>query len=101
MCIRDSITTGPPVSVSVSPTNPTLPTGGTQTFDATVTGTANTAVTWSASCGSIDSVGHYTAPGAPATCDITATSVVDSTKSATASAKVTNTIGVVVGPTPA
>jgi hypothetical protein len=95
------ITTGPPVSVSVSPTNPTLPTGGTQTFDATVTGTANTAVTWSASCGSIDSVGHYTAPGAPATCDITATSVVDSTKSATASAKVTNTIGVVVGPTPA
>jgi len=61
------ISTSPPpplpsVSVTVTPKTATLSQGGTQSFTATVTGTTNTAVTWSAQEGSIDSAGLYTAP---------------------------------------
>jgi hypothetical protein len=57
--------------------------GGTQQFTATVTGTGSysSAVTWSASVGSITSDGLFTAPGSGASATITATSVQDNTKS--------------------
>lgn len=58
-----------PITVTISPSNPTLPLGGTQLFTAAITGTTNTAVTWSVSSsdgttnpGSITSGGLYSAP---------------------------------------
>lgn len=78
------------VTVSISPTSASIATGGTQPFSATVTGTTNSAVTWSANGGSVSSSGLYTAPGTPGTYTVTATSVADSTKSATATVNVTS-----------
>jgi hypothetical protein len=88
------------VTVSVSPTSVTLNTGATQQFTATVTGTSDTRVTWSvpggAANGTIDASGLYTAPATapnPATVSVVATSVADSTKSASASVTITWHIG--------
>lgn len=53
---------GNTVKVSVSPASVTMGAEQKQQFTATVSGTANTAVTWSASAGSIDAQGLYTAP---------------------------------------
>jgi hypothetical protein len=83
------------VAVAVTPTSVSTTVGATQQFAASVTGTSNTAVTWTASgtgcsgatCGTISSSGLYTAPAAvpsPATVTITATSASDPTKSASA-----------------
>jgi len=77
------------VSVQVSPTTAILFASQTQQFAATVTGN-NTAVTWTinpSTAGSISSSGLYTAPGAISsqqTVTVTATSVADTTKSASA-----------------
>ena len=60
--------TPPPASliaVTVAPNSATLLLGATQAFTASVTGTTNTAVTWSVQesfGGTIDSTGLYTAP---------------------------------------
>ena len=54
------------VSVTIAPRGANLNTGGQQQFTAQVTGTANTAVTWSVQeqgDGQIDATGRYTAPG--------------------------------------
>lgn len=83
----------PPVAVTLSPTSTTVAAGGTVSFTATVTGTTNGAVTWSvqeaSGCGSVDTSGTYTAPGAAATCHVVATSAASA--SATAAATVTVT----------
>jgi hypothetical protein len=50
------------IGVSVSPASVTMVAKQTQQFMATVSNTANTAVTWSASAGLIDAQGLYTAP---------------------------------------
>jgi hypothetical protein len=55
------ITTEEPVLVIVSPATTTLQPGQTRQFTATVTGTSNTAVVWSATGGEISSSGLYTA----------------------------------------
>ncbi len=55
----------PTVSVSISPSTASLSFSGTQQFTATVTGTSNTAVTWSVKGGGTISIaGLYTAPSA-------------------------------------
>jgi len=98
------------VSVSISPTMTQVATGATQQFVATVTGNSNTAVSWSvtgggcggAACGKISTSGLYTAPSAvpnPALISVTATSVVDPTKSATAAVTIVPPIGVTISPT--
>jgi hypothetical protein len=76
------------VQVSVSPTAASLQTGAQQQFSASVSGTSNTAVTWSASSGSIATNGMYTAPGNAGTYTITAISNSDLTKSGSALAVV-------------
>lgn len=80
-----TVTPAPTItSVTVSPSTPTLITGQTQQFTATVTGTGsyNQAVTWSASGGTINaSTGLYMAPGTAGSFTVTATSVQDSAKS--------------------
>jgi hypothetical protein len=82
------VTTAPPkpvTSVTVTPGSATTITNGKVTFTAAVTGTTtNKAVTWKASLGTITSAGVYTAPS-PGTHIITATSVADPTKFASAS----------------
>jgi Big-like domain-containing protein/NHL repeat-containing protein len=83
------------VGISVGPAAATVTPGATQRFTANVTNAINTAVTWSLSgtgctgngCGTISPQGLYTAPsatGSPLTVTVTATSVADNTKSATA-----------------
>ena len=82
------------VSVAVSPTTASLGPSQTQQFTATVSGSSNTSVTWSISpsTGSISSTGLYTAPAtisSSQTVTVKATSVADTTKSATATVTLT------------
>ncbi len=97
------------IGVTVSPTTASVPGGATQQFTATVTGTSNTAVTWSAggvaggnsTVGTISSSGLYTAPTTvpnPSTVTITATSVADGVTSASATVTVTQAISVTISP---
>jgi polygalacturonase len=74
-------------SVAVSPTTLSLNVSAQNQFTATVTGTGSysTAVTWSAQRGSITGTGLYTAPSTNGSDVVTAKSVQDGTKSATAS----------------
>ncbi|MFI5110185.1 MAG: family 16 glycosylhydrolase [Terriglobales bacterium] len=78
-----------PVAVSISPTSASLLAGGTQQFTAKVTFSTNTAVTWSAIPETVSSSGFYTAPGTAGSYTVTATSVADTTKSASATVNVT------------
>jgi hypothetical protein len=75
------------VKVSVSPTSGTLLSSQTEQFTASVSGTSDTAVTWSATTGSVSSSGLYTAPTVSKQTDvvITATSAANPSKSASAS----------------
>jgi acyl-coenzyme A thioesterase PaaI-like protein len=80
------------VSLHVIPSTAQLSPGGTQGFSAAVTGTANTAVTWSVvetSGGTVDASGLYTAPGSQGVFHVQATSVADTTRSASATVTVT------------
>jgi hypothetical protein len=77
------------VAVTVTPASASIPAGTTKQFSAAVTGTTNTATTWSVTpaVGTISSTGLYTAPASATTTQmvtIRATSVADTTKSATA-----------------
>jgi putative Ig domain-containing protein len=67
------------IRVAVSPVSVNLLSGEMQTFTATVTGTDNTAVTWTASAGSITDGGSFTAPvvSGVTNVSITATSKAD------------------------
>jgi len=78
----------PPVAISISPTSVTVAISGTQPFTATVTGTTNTAVKWTTNGGTISSTGVYTAPAVAGVFTVTATSVADTTKSASATVTV-------------
>jgi hypothetical protein len=102
----------PPVSASVTitPGRAAVVLGATQTFVATVTNSSDASVTWSvngiaggsARVGTISAAGVFTAPpDLPASTDaqITATSVADVSKSATATAIITSDIA--LGLTPA
>ncbi len=84
------------ISVSVSPTTATVTSGGTEQFSAQVTNTSNTAVTWSATSGTVSTTGLFTAPTVTATktVTITATSVADNTKSASATVTVNVAAGI-------
>ena len=85
-----SATPAAAISVSISPTTATVVSGGTQQFSAQVTNTSNTAVTWSATSGTVSTTGLFTAPTVTATktVTVTATSVADNTKSASATVTV-------------
>jgi hypothetical protein len=84
------------ISVSVSPTAATVASGGTEQFSAQVTNTSNTAVTWSATSGTVSTTGLFTAPTVTATktVTVTATSVADNTKSARATVTVNAAAGI-------
>jgi hypothetical protein len=84
------------ISVSVSPTTATVASGGTEQLSAQVTNTSNTAVTWSATSGTVSTTGLFTAPTVTATktMTVTATSVADNTKSASATVTVNTAAGI-------
>lgn len=86
--------TGPPpvVAISVLPTSVSLQVGQSKQFTSAVTGTSNTAVTWTAVLGSISPSGDYTAPTVTSqTYDtVSVISVADSTKYASSSVTVTS-----------
>lgn len=79
-------TTPGTIKVAVSPVTTGVIAGTSTQFTATVSGTPNTAVNWSASTGTISSNGLYSAPNVTTatTVTISATSVADSTQSASA-----------------
>ena len=81
---------GGTVQVSVSPPSATLVSNQTQQFTATVSGTSNTGVTWSATAGTVNASGLYTAPAVTAETNavVTATSNADTSKSAGAAVTV-------------
>ena len=77
------------ITISLAPTPVSLMESQTQQFTASLTGTINTAVTWSLNppVGTINSSGLYTAPAVISTAQtvtVTATSGADTTKSTTA-----------------
>ena len=83
--------TGKHVQVAITPTAATVPSTGTQQFSASVSGTASKGVTWSASAGTVTSNGAFVAPAVTQNTIVyvKATSIVDLTKTATASVTVT------------
>lgn len=98
-----------PITVSVTPNGASLPLGATQQFTATITNTANTAVSWSVNStpggnsveGMISGGGLYTAPQnlpQPASVTIQAVSQADPTKSASATVTVTSDVAITVSP---
>ncbi len=70
------------VAISVTPSSASVQTGGSQQFSATVTGTTNTNVTWSATGGTISSSGFFIAGATAGAYAVKATSLTDSSKSA-------------------
>ena len=105
-----SVTLLAPMTVTVSPPAATVALGKTQPFVSTVTGNANTAVTWSvngvnggsAAVGTITSAGLYTAPAvmpASGAATIRATSVVSASAFAQAAVTLVPPITVTVAPT--
>ncbi|MBL9129463.1 MAG: DUF1800 family protein [Verrucomicrobiales bacterium] len=105
-----TLTAPPPVSVAVTPASASVQLAASQSFQATVSGSANTAVTWSvngiaggsSTVGTISTAGVYTAPAtmpASGTVTVRATSVASS--SAFANATVTLTAPPPTPPSPA
>lgn len=104
-----TVVSPPPITVAVSPTTATVLLGGQQQFAATVTGTSDKGVTWNVTgtgciaynCGTITSLGLYTAPSAapnPPVVTVTAHSHADPSKSASATVTLSAAIVVVVSP---
>lgn len=95
-----TLTGGTNVQVTIAPPSVQVQVGQTQQFTATVTGNANTQVTWTviegASFGAISANGLYTAPAtvpSPATATIRATSVAEPGVSASATVTITGGAG--------
>ncbi|WP_414662972.1 DUF1800 family protein [Horticoccus sp. 23ND18S-11] len=88
------VTAAPAVTVAITPASPSVPAGDTQTFQATVSGSTNTAVTWfvsdieggNAMVGTVSNTGLYRAPATPppSAVAVRATSAANPSVSATA-----------------
>jgi DNA-binding beta-propeller fold protein YncE len=114
------------VAITVTPTTASVITNRTQQFTGAVTGSSNTAITWTLTCqsgvaantcGSIDATGLYTAPPtipsvtstssgtstttAEPTVTVTATAQADTAKTATATLTIVTGISIVITPTSA
>ena len=83
-------------TISVAPTLVTVTAGATQQFTATVSGSANTSVTWTVQEGSaggtVNSTGLYTAAATAGTYHVVATSVADGAQSAVATITISGII---------
>jgi len=103
------VTILPTIVVNISPSHVQVSIGTEQQFSATVTGTSNTAVTWTLSgtgcngnsCGTLSATGLYSAPGTVPTSPqikITATSKADTTKSASATVTIIRPLVITISP---
>ena len=79
-----------PVGITLSPDATSVNSASTAQFQAAITNTSNTAVSWTASVGTVSGSGLYTAPAVTTntTAVLTATSAADSTKFSTANISV-------------
>jgi hypothetical protein len=75
--------------VQISPADPSIAPGGKLQFTATVSNSSNTAVTWTASAGSISSAGLFTAPSSGSANSITVTATSKAEISAHATTAIT------------
>jgi hypothetical protein len=104
---------GPPpppvIAVSVSPAAFNIRIEESQQFTATVTGSSNTAVTWSvtgpgcvgAACGTVNNAGLYTAPAivpVPPSVSVIATAQADTSKTASAALTIGSDVALTVWP---
>lgn len=83
--------TPPPVAISLTPTSATVAVGATQQFTALVTGSTNTAASWSvqeSAGGIVSASGLYTAPASGGTFHVIANAAADASKSASAAVSV-------------
>jgi hypothetical protein len=95
----------PAVAVALNHSTASVAIDATMQFSASVQNTTNTSVTWAvdsvsggnSTVGTVSSTGLYTAPSAAGTHSVTATSVADTTKSASAAVTVTPTVSVAPG----
>jgi hypothetical protein len=98
-----TVTPPPPIAVGITPSTASVLPSGTQQFTATVQNTSNTAVTWTVdgivngntSVGAITGTGAtvvYAAPSGAGPHTVTATSMADTTKFASAAVTVTSTV---------
>jgi len=78
------------VAITITPATATINSGTTGQFTATVSNSSNAAVSWTVSSGTISSSGLFTAPSVTTntTVVVTATSVADPSKSATANVSI-------------
>ncbi|HXP80661.1 MAG TPA: hypothetical protein VN976_12205 [Verrucomicrobiae bacterium] len=99
----------PAVTVTVAPASASVPLGEPQTFTATVSNAASTAVSWSVNgipggnvtVGTVDAGGVYTAPAilpSPASVSVQAASTADSSKTSASMVTITSDISVSVSP---
>jgi Putative Ig domain len=99
-------------AITVNPNNLTLAVGHTSAFSANISGTSNTAMTWTVSgsgcisggCGTISASGLYLAPMSvpyPPLVIVRATSAVDPSKSASASVTIVAAVAVLLSLSPA
>ncbi len=72
------------VNITISPDKATMVVGSQMQFSASVGNAGNKGVSWSATAGSVDSTGFYTAPASPGICHVIATSQADPSRTATA-----------------
>lgn len=105
-----TITSGTVVGISVSPTTAQVGVSAQKQFSATVTGSSNTAATWTITgvgcagniCGTVSPAGLFTAPAGPPNppfLSVTATSVADPTKSASSTVTIVPVVNVTISPT--
>ena len=78
------------LTISIYPTGATVPSSCVKQFKATVSNSSNTAVTWTASAGTISNTGVFTAPAVTDSTrvSVTATSAADFSKQASATVMV-------------
>ena len=81
----------PGITISISPISATIASSGKQQFSASLIGSANTSVTWSASAGTISSSGAFTAPKVTSNTSVTITGTSAADPSLHAAATVTVT----------
>ncbi len=89
---NSNYTPPPPLkpSLSIVPSTALVPLGTNQRFYATVTGAANTGVTWTVSAGTIDQFGNYVGPtSVPSGGTATVTAALTATPTVSASATIT------------
>jgi hypothetical protein len=85
----------PQIRITISPSAVVVRPGRSERFTATVTGTANTAVTWTATGGTITQAGLFTAGQTPGNYQVSATLAADPGKKGSAAVTIQALIGTI------